>query len=176
MAILSPVYEDDHCLGDKEAPIIFIEYGDFENRYCKESESVVKEIIKEFGKNMLFVYRHFPDIKNHEHAEAAAEASEAAAAQGKFWPMHDKMLAEKNPLDFYNLVHLATELGLDVERFRDELSKEIYYRRVERDIFSGDVLGVKAAPMFIVNGKRHEDDYRYETLKPVLDRILEEKL
>ena len=111
----------DHIRGPDDAPVTLVEYGDFECPYCGQAESVIRELLASFGDDVRYVWRHLPLNDVHGHAQLAAEAAEAAASQGKFWEMYDAMLAHQDELTPRQLGRIAAELGLDVDRFWDQL-------------------------------------------------------
>jgi Na+/H+ antiporter NhaA len=154
-----PVDPDrDHIRGPAEAPVTVVEYGDFECPYCGQAEPVVRELLADFG-DLGYVWRHLPLTDVHPHAQLAAEAAEAAARQGAFWPMHDLLLAHQGELTVRHLVGYAEELGLDVERFREDLLHHRGAARVAEDVESADLSGVSGTPTFFVNGRRHHGAY-----------------
>jgi Na+/H+ antiporter NhaA len=144
----------DHVLGDPTAPLVLVEYGDFECPHCLGAEVTVHDLRERFGDDMAFVFRHLPLEDVHEHARMAAEASEAAAAQGAFWPMHDVLFAHQDALTEPDLLGYAAELGLDTDQFARELHRRRHALRVERDIASADDSGAAGTPTFFVNGLR----------------------
>jgi Na+/H+ antiporter NhaA len=155
--------ERDHLRGPEEAPVTLVEYGDFECPYCGRAEPIVRQLLAEFG-DVRYVWRHLPLPDVHPHAQLAAEASEAAAAQGAFWEMHDLLLARQDALRTADLVDYAGELGLEVERFQDELREHAGRARVEEDVESADMSGVSGTPTFFVNGRRHYGAYDIDAL------------
>ncbi len=155
--------ERDHVRGPAEAPVTLVEYGDFECPYCGQAETVIRELLADFGE-LRYVWRHLPLNDVHPHAQLAAEASEAAAAQGRFWDMHDLMLAHQDALELRHLLGYATELGLDLERFKGHLRKRKGAARIAEDVESADRSGVSGTPTFFINGHRHQDAYDVETL------------
>src|SRR5262249_10561446 len=118
--------EHDHIRGPEDAPVTLVEYGDFECPYCGRAEPVLRELVAEFGDELRFVFRDLPLTDVHPNAQLAAEAAEAAAAQGKFWEMHDLLFQHQDALTSTDLVRYAKELALDVDRFRDELRRRVY--------------------------------------------------
>jgi protein-disulfide isomerase len=157
-----PVGGDDHVQGPADAPVTLVEYGDFECPHCGEAHEIVKEAQARFGDRMRFVYRHFPLTQIHHHAQAAAEASEAAAAQGKFWEMHDTLFENQEDLSEPALQNYAAEIGLDEEQFAADLENETYREKVEADFLSGAESGVNGTPTFFINGVRFDGNWRSE--------------
>ncbi len=162
---LSPAVdpERDHIRGPAEAAVTLVEYGDLECPYCGQAEDVIRELLSDFG-DLRYVWRHLPLNDVHPHAQLAAEASEAAAAQGKFWEMHDLMLAHQDELTLRQIVSHAQELGLDIERFKEHLRKRKGAPRIAEDVESADMSGVSGTPSFFINGHRHQDAYDIDTL------------
>jgi Na+/H+ antiporter NhaA len=156
--------ERDHIRGPVEAPVTLLEYGDFECPYCGQAEPVVRELLRDFG-DVTYVWRHLPLNDVHPLAQQAAEAAEAAANQGAFWEMHDLLLDHQDALGMEDLVGYAGELGLDTERFEEDLRTRAGVRRVAEDVDSADISGVSGTPTFFVNGLRHYGAYDIATLK-----------
>ncbi len=155
--------ERDHIRGPEESDVTLVEYGDLECPYCGQAEDVIRELLSDFG-DLRYVWRHLPLNDVHPHAQLAAEASEAAAAQGKFWEMHDTMLAHQDALTLRDIMGYATELGLDTEKFKEHLRKRKGAARIAEDVESADMSGVSGTPSFFINGHRHQDAYDIETL------------
>jgi Na+/H+ antiporter NhaA len=156
--------ERDHVRGPDSAPVTLVEYGDYECPYCGQAELVIRELLDEFGDELRYVWRHLPLNDVHPNTQMAAEASEAAAAQGAFWPMHGKLLAAQDELAVRDLKRHAADLGLDVERFWDKLRRREYAERVAEDVASADSSGVAGTPSFFINGRRHQGAYDLATL------------
>ena len=153
----------DHVRGPKDAPVTLVEYGDFECPYCGQAEPVIRELLSEFGDDLRYVWRHLPLNDVHPNAQLAAEASEAAAAQGKFWEMYEALL-HADDLSPREVHRMAGELGLDTTRFWDELRQHEYGPRVSEDVASADASGVSGTPSFFINGRRHSGAYDLATL------------
>jgi Na+/H+ antiporter NhaA len=159
-----PVDPDhDHVRGPTSALVTLVEYGDFECPYCGQAEPVVRELLADFG-DLEYVWRHLPLNDVHPHTQLAAEASEAAAAQDAFWEMHDLLFRHQDALRAVDLIGYAEELGLDTERFSEDLRKHTYAGRVAEDVDSADLSGVGGTPTFFVNGRRHQGAYDVATL------------
>ena len=155
--------ERDHIRGPSEAPVTLVEYGDFECPYCGQAEPVVRKLLADFG-DVRYVWRHLPLTDVHPHGQLAAEASEAAAAQGGFWGMHDLLLLHQAELEPHDLARYAAELGLDVERFNEDLRTQEHAGRVAEDVDSADLSGVTGTPTFFLNGSRHLGAYDIASL------------
>jgi protein-disulfide isomerase len=156
--------ERDHIRGPDDAPVTLVEYGDFECPYCGQAEGVIRELLSSQGDDVRYVWRHLPLNDVHPSAQLAAEASEAAAAQGRFWEMYDTLLAHQDELTPRDLTQYANELQLDVERFRDEVRTREYASRISEDVASADESGVSGTPSFFINGRRHYGVYDIDTL------------
>jgi protein-disulfide isomerase len=155
--------ERDHVRGPEDAPVTLVEYGDFECPYCGQAETVIRELLADFG-DLRYVWRHLPLNDVHPRADLAADASEAASAQGRFWDMHDLLLSRQEALGVRDLVSHAQELGLDVERFREYLRKRKGAGKVAADVESADLSNVSGTPTFFINGRRHYGVYDLQTL------------
>jgi Na+/H+ antiporter NhaA len=164
--------EVDHVRGPMNAPVTLVEYGDFECPYCGRAEPVVRELVRTFGNDLRFVFRHLPLVDVHEHAETAAEAAEAAGAQGKFWEMHDILMDNQTSLIYPDLIRYAGELGLDVDRFGEDLRSRRYAARINRDVDSADTSGAVGTPTMFVNGRRHTGAHDVDALAAAIEREL----
>jgi protein-disulfide isomerase len=163
-----PIGDNDHIRGPADASIELVEYGDFECPHCGKAAVIVNQLIAELGDRLRFAYRHFPLSKIHPHARKAAQASEAAAAQGRFWEMHDLMFAKAPALEVPKLIEYAGELGLDVPRFEQELTSDTWADRVQSDIAGGVRSGVNGTPTFFINGQRHNRGYEITALREAM--------
>jgi Na+/H+ antiporter NhaA len=162
--LASPVDPDrDHIRGPTEAPVTVLEYGDFECPYCGRAEPVVRELLSGFA-DIRYVWRHLPLNDVHPHAQLAAEAAEAAAGQDAFWEMHDLLLTNQQALRVPDLIGYAERLGLDTERFEDDLRKHASGARIAEDVDSADLSGVSGTPTFFINGRRHYGAYDIDAL------------
>ena len=159
-----PVDPDrDHIRGPAEAPVTLVEYGDFECPYCGQAEPVVRELLAGFG-DLRYVWRHLPLNDVHQHAQLAAEASEAAAEQGRFWEYSDLLLGHQGALAFKDLVRYAQELGLDTDRFAEDVRSHAAVARIAEDVDGADRSNVSGTPTFFLNGIRHYGAYDVATL------------
>jgi Na+/H+ antiporter NhaA len=154
----------DHIRGAPDAPVTLVEYGDFECPYCGRAEPAIRELLSEWGDDLRYVFRHLPLSDVHPWAQLAAEAAEAAGAQGAFWEMYDILLAHQGELTPGSLRRYAEGLGLDGERFTDELRRRAHAARVGEDVASADASGVSGTPSFFINGRRHTGVYDVATL------------
>lgn len=158
------VDESDHALGPQSAPATLVEYGDYECPYCRQLHPIILEIMRRTV-GLGYVYRHFPISKLHPHAERAAQAAEAAGAQGRFWEMHNALFAQDQPLDDKRLALCAGQAGLDIERYTREMTEGVYSERVDADFKSalyGD--GVTGTPTLYLNGVRLSNIHGLEEL------------
>jgi protein-disulfide isomerase len=154
----------DHIRGSERAPVTLLEYGDYECPYCGQAETAIRELLDSFGEELRYVWRHLPLGDVHPNAQMAAEASEAAAAQGRFWQLHDTLLTHQDELSAGELREDARRLGLDFEAFWEDVRKRRYAERVERDVASADASGVAGTPTFFINGRRHHGAYDQHSL------------
>ena len=165
-----PVSDADHSVGPVDAPVTLVEYGDLECPNCRKAYPIVKEMRRRLGPRLRFVYRHFPLTHLHEHAQHAAEVAEAAAAQGKFWEMHDRLFERQFAMEDDHLVSYAAELGLDAARVERELAAHVYKSRVRDDFMGGVRSGVNGTPTFFVNGERYDGRWDEAPLLEALER------
>ena len=159
------VTELDHALGPPDAPVTLLEYGNFECIHCGGAYPEIQKVRNLLRENLRFVFRHFPTVKTHPHSLRAAEASEAAAAQGKFWEMHDQLFTHQQALEDNNLLRYAKHIGLDPARFSRDMSEHTYRAQIEanyeRSIFDEHVTGT---PTFYVNEVRYSGSSDSESL------------
>jgi formate-nitrite transporter family protein len=149
-----PVTDRDHTRGPADAPVTLVEYGDYECPHCGRAFPVLEDIRLLMGEGLRLVFRHYPITLSHSHAELAAEAAEAAGAQGRFWEMHAKLFIHQDALDRQSLERYAIEIGLDVPRFHMELATGVHRDRVLSDIESAEESGVHWTPTFFINDVR----------------------
>ncbi|MBJ7329064.1 MAG: Na+/H+ antiporter NhaA [Solirubrobacteraceae bacterium] len=165
MVLSSPVDPArDHVRGRPDAPLTLIEYGDFECPFCGRATGVVAELRARFGDELRYVFRHLPLTDVHPHAELAAHGAEAASAQGAFWEMHDLLFAHQDELTVEDLAGYAGELGLDVERFLDDLENTTFADHVRDDVAGAEASGARGTPTFFVGTRRHVGPYDAESL------------
>ncbi len=154
----------DHILGPLDAPITLLEYGDFECPNCGDAYPEVMDLLERVGDHVRLVFRHFPLTQIHPHSQRAAEAAEAAAAQGRFWDMHGLLFERQQDLDDDALLTYARVLGLDLARFQDDILGGVHLRRIREDFLSGARSGVNATPTFFVNEQRYDGPWDVESL------------
>jgi protein-disulfide isomerase len=166
----------DHIRGsaNNNSPITLVEYGDYECPYTGMAYPIVKELIREFGNDKIrFVFRNFPLNEIHPHAQHAAEAAEASAAQNKFWQMHDYLFEHQKALDDGHLLEYAQKVGLeDIHKFKDDVSRHVYAPLIEESLKSGVDSGVEGTPTFFINGVRYEDSFDLRTFSKTLQKYL----
>ena len=163
-----PVNEHDHWQGSWNASVTLVEYGDYECPYCAEAEPIVKHLQEALGGKLLFVYRNFPLVEDHPQAQLAAEAAEAAGAQGLFWDMHDMLFANQGQLDAARAKGLARTLELDQLAFEHALREHKHADRIERDVQGGEESHVEGTPTFYINGRRYDGPVEYAAMLKAL--------
>lgn len=163
-----PVSERDHIRGANDAPVTLVQYSDYECPYCGDIYPIVRRIQNRLGTRLRFVFRNFPLTQQHSYAQQAAEAAEAANAQGRFWEMHDLLYQNQNALSRDDLVRYAAELDLDTDRFVAELDAGTHAQRVRDDFLSGIHSGVNGSPTFYINGERYDGPLEFDALLAAL--------
>ena len=167
--LVVPVGRHDHALGPADAPVTLVGYSDYECPYCRSAYLVLRKLRPRLGDRVRYVFRNFPVEAAHPHAKRAAEAAEAAASQGRFWEMHDRLFEHQRALGDADLPRHAAELGLDVARFEKEMEEHAHAGKVEADFGGGLESGVRATPAFFVNGHRHWGSYRTKSLLAAIE-------
>jgi protein-disulfide isomerase len=163
--------ERDHVIGPLDGKKVLVEYGDFQCPHCRLAASVIEELIEELGAGLTFAFRHFPLVRVHPDAHRAAQASEVAAAQGKFWEMHRMLFGHQDALDAPHLAKYAADIGLDIERFKSELASGKYMQLVQEDLASGIKSGVGGTPTFFINGNRLVGGFKFDVLLDALNQV-----
>jgi protein-disulfide isomerase len=166
-----PINERDHVRGSPDAPVVLVEYGDFECPYCGAAYAVVKKLERDLPDTLAVVFRHFPLVNVHPHAELAAEAAEAAGTQGRFWQMHDMLFEHQNALAPANLIKYAAALHLDSKRFAGDLSGHAFLSKIEDDMRGGLQSGVKGTPTFFINGVLHQGGHDEASLLASIKQV-----
>ena len=166
--LVLPIESRDHGLGPVGARYSLVEFGDYESERSAEVNGVAHELVRELGDDLCFVFRNFPDAKEHPHAMRAAEAAEAADLQGKFWLMHDRLFQHQSELSESLIRRLAEELPIEMEDYDKDLRSGAPARRVAEDIESGEEAGVEATPTLFVNGRLHVGSYEFLPLLEAL--------
>lgn len=154
----------DHVIGPDAAPVTLLEYGDYECPDCGRAYPLLDDLRHRFGDRLRFAFRHFPLFTVHRHASAAAQAAEAAAAQGQFWPMHDLLYLNQDRLGTPDFTHYALKLGLEIYRFEQAMAEQTYLKRVEADFTSGQQSGVRGTPTLFINGVRYANPIELDAL------------
>jgi protein-disulfide isomerase len=167
-----PVSARDHAEGPAGAPLTLVEYGDYQCPYCGAAYPVVKRVQKTLGKKLRFVFRNFPLTQAHPYALIAAEAAEAAALQGRFWEMHDLLYEQQSFLEPDIIPSWAERIGLDLDKFRSDIRKDVVERRLQEDRQSGIRSGVNGTPTFFINGTRYDGSPDYGSLLAALELFL----
>ncbi len=168
--LLSPPLEDlDHVRGERGAPLKLVMFGDFQCPYCLGAQSILRRVRERLGDRLVFGFRHLPIPERHPLAPLAAEASEAAAAQGKFWEFHDALYANQPRLSRETILELAGEHGLDTGRMEAEIDSGAHRDRIARDVASAEASGATGTPTFFVNGKRFFGAYDAGSLVEALE-------
>jgi protein-disulfide isomerase len=170
--LTNPVTDKDHAQGRPDAPVTLVEYGDYECPYCGKAYPIIKRLQQELGDKLRFVFRNFPMNTIHEHASVAAQAAEAAAAQGKFWPMHDLLYEHQENFDQVDLTQHALKIGVELYRFEGDLSSERFARKVRDDFRSGLRSGVNGTPTFFINEERYDGPLEYEALRDAIVKVM----
>jgi len=167
---LSPPLEDlDHVRGEPDAPLELVMFGDFQCPFCLGAQSVLRRVHERLDGRLLFAFRHLPIPERHPLAPLAAEASEAAAAQGDFWEYHDALFAAQPRLSRETMLEVGRELGLDAERMATEIDSGAHRDRVARDLASAGASDATGTPTFFVNGERFFGAYDASSLVEVLE-------
>jgi protein-disulfide isomerase len=166
--LLLPIRPTDHVRGPEDAPYTLVEYGDYECPDCGRLYVILRDLQQDIASRLRIVFRHYPLSGVHPHAQQAAEAAQAAGAQGKFWEMHTLLFERQQALRTKDLIRYAEELTLDVERFRDELKKETYSERVRADFLAGVQNGVYGTPGLFLNGVRYDGEWDGDSLRRLL--------
>lgn len=154
MSLKPSVSTADHTQGSSDASLVIVEYGDYQCPYCGAAYPVLKELLKEFGDQIRFVFRNFPLSEMHQYARTEALAAEAAALQGKFWEMHDAIYENQEYLNADLPLKLAEKLGLNIPQFKADIHKKELAEKVDTDFESGIVSGVNGTPSFFINGNK----------------------
>ncbi|MBU6430781.1 MAG: DsbA family protein [Patescibacteria group bacterium] len=180
LSLTAPMTEGDWIRGDKNAKVIITEYSDFQCPACGAYYGVVKQLHKDFGDKLAIVYKHFPLRQRHANAEAAALSAEAAGGQGKFWEMHDMLFENQKDWETAGnareiFIGYAKELGLNSERFKQDLNSKELEQKIEIDYQSGVKAGVNHTPTFFLNGKEIQNPRSYEEFRNIVDEAESKK-
>jgi protein-disulfide isomerase len=167
-----PVGPRDHALGDEHAPITLVEYGDYECPHCGRAHPIVQEVLRHFGAQMRFVYRHFPLTQIHPFAESAAETAEFAGAHKRFWQMHNGLFENQLQLGLPLFLELTRLMGLSTAELQTALETGLYTSKVRSDFTGGVRSGVNGTPTFFINGHRHNGAYELEDLVSAIESEL----
>jgi NhaA family Na+:H+ antiporter len=170
--LVKPIGENDHIRGPEKAQVLLVEYGDYECPHCRQVNDIRRELRARLGDKYRYIYRHFPITSTHTHAQIAAEAAEAASAQGKFWEMHNLLFIHQGELSQSKILQYAAEINLDLERFERDLNDGVYADRVREDFESGMESGVHGTPTFFINGNRYDGPWDLESLMAEIQKPL----
>jgi protein-disulfide isomerase len=173
MELTPPLSAEDHVDGPDRAELELVMYGDFQCPYCTAAYPIVRRIRDQLAGRLLFAFRHFPLRDIHPDAERAAESAEAAASQGAFWEMHDRMYESHGALSREDLIAYTAELGLDSDRVAAELDSSAHAARVQRDVDSGLASGVTGTPGFFVGGRHHTGSFDAASLIAALEATVQ---
>ena len=170
--LLIPVSTEDHVLGNPDALLTIVEYGDYESSACRRAAGLVARIMAAKESDIIYAYRHFPIEERHLYAERAAEAAEAAGAQGdeKFWEMHRMLFDHQDKLDYDSLYLYADMLGLDMERFGADMEQHAHLPRVNRDYMRGLQNGIRTVPSFFISNHLYSGAYSLADLLSAVRR------
>ena len=167
-----PVGQADHVLGEENAPVTLVEYGDYECPHCGHAHPIINAVRKHFGKQLRFVFRNFPLTQIHPHAEMAAEAAEFAGANDRFWEMHDAIFENQSRLGTPFLEELAEKLGLASGGLMAALENHQFLPRIKEDFMGGVRSGVNGTPTFFINGERYEESWEFEDMVAAIEEYL----
>jgi len=167
-SLLLPLRPEDHAHGSEDAPYTLVEYGDYECPDCGRLYAILRDLQNSIASRLRVVFRHYPLSGIHHHAQQAAEAAEAAGAQGKFWEMHTLLFEQQDALHTKDLIRYAEELSLDVDRFRTELKNQTHSAKVRGDFVAGVQNGVYRTPGLFLNGVRYDDRWDSDSLRALL--------
>jgi protein-disulfide isomerase len=167
-----PPGPDDHVRGSLDAPVVIVEYGDYECAHCGAAHPNVLQLMLQFGDQIALVFRHFPLMQVHPHAESAAESAEFAGGHGMFWEMHDGLYENQDRIGLPLLFALAGALRLSESELRAALTSRRYLPEVRDDFMSGVRSGVNGTPTFFINGERHNGTYAFDDLAEAVQRRL----
>lgn len=171
MTILkTPIDEDDHILGNRNAVITLLEYGDYECPSCGLAFPIVKRVQKYFGNKLKFVFRNFPLTEIHPHAEIAAETAEFAGAHNHFWEMHDQIFINQGQLGMPLFLDLIKKLKLPENEFENALINGLYKERIKNDFLGGVYSGVNGTPTFFINGQKYDRPFGYQDLIAAIEQ------
>ena len=164
-----PLESTDHLRGELGRPLELVMFGDFQCPFCLGAQSVLRRVRERLGEQLVFAFRHLPIPERHPLAPLAAEASEAAAAQGQFWEYHDALFAAQPKLSRETMLAVGRDLGLNAERMAAELDSGVHRERIERDLHSAEQSDATGTPTFFANGARHYGAYDASSLVEALE-------
>ena len=168
--LAQPVNQNDHIAGGANAPVTLVEYGDYECPDCGAAYPMLKEVRRRLGDQLRFVFRNFPLTQIHPYAFQAAETAESAGAQGKFWQMHDYLFEHQQQEAYAHPREDAQAIGLDMQKFVQDMNNHTFAPKVEEDMRSGMESGVAGTPTFFINGQMYNGSYDVQTLLSALQQ------
>ena len=166
-----PIADHDHVIGPAGAPVTLVEYGDYQCPHCQAAWPQVEQVLRRFGRDIRYAYRHFPISTVHPLAKPAAECAEFAGAHGLFWEMNSAIYANGHQLSGTVLFALASQLRLDVAGLRNALEQGTYAGKVEADFLGGVRSGVNGTPCFFIDGRRHDGSYAAPVLIAAISAV-----
>lgn len=175
MTLKNSINSKDHFIGSLLAPVSIVLYGDYECSICARNLPWINELLNEFKSSVVFAFRHFPLTHIHPHSAIAAVAAEAAASYGKFWPMHNLLLKNFYHLSGETIIELASQIGLDPDKFMQDLEKNEYMDGIISDILEAEESGVDTSPTFFLNGTKLSGIVNYDSLKDDILHLLRER-
>ena len=170
--LVVPVSDSDHIDGPADAPVTLVEYGDYECPYCGQAYVILQQLKELFGDQLRVVYRHFPLATIHPHAQSAAEAAEAAGAQGRFWDMHNLLFENQQALEDDDLEAYAADIGLNMVRVTHDMPGHRHAARIREDLYGGVRSGVNGTPAFFINESRYDGVYDANSLGAGIAEVL----
>lgn len=159
-----PVTQADHYQGRLDAPVILVEYGDYECPYCGLAYPIIKRIQKHFGDKLCFIFRNFPIVDSHPHAKASAVTAEYAATEGKFWEIHDMLYENQTALELPDLLRYIKNIGLEKTGLEKAFENDHFEEKINTDFMGGIRSGVNGTPSFFINGSLHRNSFEYSVL------------
>jgi protein-disulfide isomerase len=167
-SLTPPLEQIDHVRGEPGRPLELVMFGDFQCPFCLGAQAVLRRVQARLGERLVFGFRHLPIPERHPLAPLAAEASEAAAAQNRFWEYHDALFEAQPKLSRETMLEVGRELGLDAEQMASEIDSGAHRPRIERDLRSAEQSGATGTPTFFANGVRHYGAYDASSLVEAL--------
>ncbi|MGN6388491.1 MAG: DsbA family protein [Burkholderiaceae bacterium] len=165
----SPVSSSDHVQGDPSAPLVLVEYGDYQCPYCAEAHGIVRALQDRYGDELCYVFRNFPLTQLHPEALSAAMVAEFAAGQGAFWEVHDALYENQRQLGMPLYAAIVGQFGLSDEQVMQALNDDGAEQKIRLDLESGMRSGAQGTPTFFINGRHYEGDTEWQGLVEALE-------